>query len=523
MSNLNRSRLVFPGFLFVLLVVSLFVNLGVAPLYLEEPRRAFLALEMWFNNNLIVPTEYGAFYYEKPPFWNWVILLGFELFGQTEFAARFFTPVSLLVMGMLLFFSVKKYIGLKEAIYSTLFFLVSVDIYFHFSQLAEIDLFYSLITFTSILVVFIFYQKKNFGLLFPVFYLLNAVGFLTKAFPSLIFVGVTLAVFFWYKRDLKHLFHWAHWVGVFLFLIIVGGYFYLYNQANDASVFIKELWGSSSRRTVTHDHQTLNVLAHIFIFPLEILKNLLPAGILILFAFNKRAVKIIKSNPFAEFSFFIVLGNLIVYWFSPGANQRYIYMLYPFVIVVLTYLYFHLKSTVVFASKVFTLFMYAVMGIFTLACSVIPFIKDLQVVPNLLILSIIFGFVFLVLCYLFYRNKQIRLLLFIGAFILFRLFFDFTYLPYRSIDSWPQRNKDDAVAISQIVGNDPVFMYHKRLSRTTVFYLERETQKVLPFKNEFNKTDFFIVPESLLKDVDPTVYYKFRNKRNSELFYLIRF
>ena len=51
----------------ILLIVSLFINLGMQPLYLEEPRRAIIALEMIFNKNFIVPTELGEFYYNKPP------------------------------------------------------------------------------------------------------------------------------------------------------------------------------------------------------------------------------------------------------------------------------------------------------------------------------------------------------------------------------------------------------------------------------------------------------------------------
>ena len=78
-SKLEKQVLLLLG---VLLIASFFINIGEEPLYLEEPRRAMVAAEMEFQDNLIVPTHLGNFYYRKPPLFNWVVLTSLRTFPQ---------------------------------------------------------------------------------------------------------------------------------------------------------------------------------------------------------------------------------------------------------------------------------------------------------------------------------------------------------------------------------------------------------------------------------------------------------
>ena len=84
----------------IFLCGGLFIKLGHQPLYLEEPRRALIALEMIYNDNYIVPTEFGEYYYKKPPVWNWIIIGSYNLFNNySEYSVRFFSTISFLLMG----------------------------------------------------------------------------------------------------------------------------------------------------------------------------------------------------------------------------------------------------------------------------------------------------------------------------------------------------------------------------------------------------------------------------------------
>src|SRR5687767_5801650 len=136
-SNMNQSRL-FPGNLWIallilLFLISLFINLGQPALFNEEPRRALITLEMEYNGNFLVPTQAGEYYYNKPPLFNWVILFFFKVFGVSEFALRIITVLSLIVLCVMIFIVVKKYLDSETALAAALLFGISGDIYYSFS------------------------------------------------------------------------------------------------------------------------------------------------------------------------------------------------------------------------------------------------------------------------------------------------------------------------------------------------------------------------------------------------------
>ncbi len=490
----RNSQTAFIYLLFILLAASLIHRLGFQPLYQEEPRRALIALEMIYNDNYVVPTEFGEFYYKKPPVWNWVIIAGYKLFGVNEFAVRIFSVLSFLAMGFLIYKICKLYIGKQQAIISSLFFLISVDLYFYFSLLGEIDLFYSLITFASFLTIFYFYEKKNYLLLFVLTYSLSAIGFLTKGFPSVIFLGLSLLTFFLYKQNFKRLFSFYHFVGIALFIAIIGTYFLLYNHYNDSIYYLSQLWSRSSKRTVLQE-DLLNLFHHSYQFPFLILKNILPATLMILFLFQKKLFKKIRKNKLVEFSFLIFIVNVLVYWISPGSRDRYIYMLYPFPIIILVYFYFEYYKS---SSKNIKMIYNILNGIFVvslpIASIVIILIDDLQYIDGLYYYAIV-GFlsgVFLLLNY--FKSMQFnRLLIVVLSFILLRFLFNLTVLEHRNTYGDSRLQCNNAYEILEMIEDKPVYLYQSTdCSHTTIFYLEKEQERVIPRKDHLEKGVYFI-------------------------------
>ncbi len=68
----------------------LFTNLGAVALWDEdEPLYASCAREMLQRGDWVVPTFNGEVFPEKPPLMFWLMMGSFQLFGVTEFAARF--------------------------------------------------------------------------------------------------------------------------------------------------------------------------------------------------------------------------------------------------------------------------------------------------------------------------------------------------------------------------------------------------------------------------------------------------
>ena len=251
----------------ILLALGLFINLGIHPLVLEEPRRAITAMEMLENGNLWVPTFIGEPYYKKPPLFNWVLLFSAGLTGEaSEWAFRLPTVLSVLAISLLLFLAGRRYHSTEMGIFSAFLFAISLDILFYFSILAEIDLFYSLVTFGSILSIFHFFQLQRYFSMFAVSYGLSGIGLLTKGLPSLPFLAISIVVFLIYKRRLSLLLSPAHFLGLLLFGLVTGGYFYMYSRYLSPLPFFETLWSESSDRTVLSSVKP-SLIRHLLVFP----------------------------------------------------------------------------------------------------------------------------------------------------------------------------------------------------------------------------------------------------------------
>src|ERR1700690_1441038 len=74
------------------LAVLWFATLSLRPLFNpDEGRYAEIAREMLTGGDWVIPHLNGLAYIEKPPLQYWATALSLRIFGQSEFAARFYT------------------------------------------------------------------------------------------------------------------------------------------------------------------------------------------------------------------------------------------------------------------------------------------------------------------------------------------------------------------------------------------------------------------------------------------------
>jgi len=504
------------------ITISLYINLGKQPLRMEEPRRALVALEIDLNQNWVVPTIYGEYYYKKPPVWNWMILFSTKIWGSySEWAIRFFSPFSLLFMGLIMFFLGKRYVHEDFAHLSALLFLVSIDLFLFYSQLAEIDLFYSLITFTSIVSIFYFGPRGQYWKLFMVSYFLTAMGFLTKGLPSLAFQGISLLTFCIYYQQLDKLFTLRHLNGIGIFFLVIAGFFVLYDQDNSPMGFLETLWSESSDRTAL-SKGIQSFFVNLVVFPVEFLKNILPASLFVPFLFHKKVWKRIHQNPFMRFSFFMLISNILIYWFSPGTRQRYVYMLYPFMIYLLVFAYLEYREEKPEIEKVIHYIWGGILLIAALGCLALPFIPELKPLSHILWVSIIFSLLLGGLFFIHVRFPAYRTAVFITALILSRVIIDLTMFPARSLaESDTQMEKDQALEVARQTTDRPLYLYQNvALPLRMGFYLTREKQQILNIKHEIDTSAYFIVDEYQLSNLQVTPKMEFTDK-NQRKFYVI--
>ena len=481
----------------LLVLLSLFLNLGIQPVYLEEPRRATIAMEMEENGNFIVPTQFGEFYYKKPPVFNWVVWASAKLMGgYSSWALRLPTALSVIFIALLLFGLGRRYVNPEFGWLSALLFPISGGLYFYFSLLGEIDLFYTFITFAGFAALFHYQQRRRYGLMFLLVYALAAVGTLTKGLPSVLFLGLSIVAWLWYEGELKRLLSPAHLGGILVYGLLVGGYLLAYHQYNDIGNYLRMMVAESSERTIA-ENGLLKLLEHLLMFPLDTIKDLLPGGLLLLFAIRKDLRSLLLRNKLLTFATLMFMVNVLPYWVSPGARQRYIYMLYPFLLMIGLYAWQNRKEVKAWRFRIFRILSGILIGGLAVGSLAIPFIPGLDFLNYRWPLAIT-GFLAGASVFYFYLQQPGRTLIFlILATAVGRLLFDFTVLPQRAHESDAQRDVGIAQAVDEIVGDTPLYLYEDaRISFSAIFYLNQIRGKTLRRNDEREEGAFYIaLPE----------------------------
>ncbi|MBV6653922.1 MAG: glycosyltransferase family 39 protein [Mameliella sp.] len=487
-----------------LMLLSLFINLGVQPVYLEEPRRALIAMEMQENNNYIVPKQLGAFYYKKPPVFNWLITGSAAIFGDySRWALRLPTVLSLIATLLLLLRIGRRHMSNSFGQLWALSYVFCGAIYFYFSMLGEIDIFYSLVTLGSMLAFFHYEQKQQWSLMFVVSYSLAAIGLLTKGLPSIPFLGLTVLAWLIYQKRWRLLFTWQHALGIVAFLGIAGGYLLLYNQYNSLDNYLADLVSESVGRTAVQNGWG-RTLEHLLVFPLDTLKDTLPMSLLlVLFATRKGIWQQIKTYPLLAFSVVAFAANFLVYWCSPGAKQRYIYMLYPLLLSIGVFAWEQRNELASWRLKTFKVLVATLLVGLALGSIVLNFIPAFDFLPFREIITGIGSLVFAFLAYQYFRRPDFPLhWLFLGL-VAGRLLFAFTILPQRANESAGQFNTDLAHQIQEIAGEAPLYLYQDgRISYTVIYELNRLRGKTVHFSDQLTPGTFVMVPEKEFPEYD---------------------
>lgn len=475
------SRPVVLGLL-LLYAVSLLINLGIVPLYLEETRRAFITLEMLVRGDWLVATELGEAYTRKPPLFNWVMIPFFKTFGFTEWAPRMITVLSLLAMGLLNWWFVRRHATRALAFWSTALFLVGGDIYFSFSTIGEIDIFYSLVTYASILAVFHFDLAQRPWALFLTVYTLSAIGFLTKGLPSLLFPVITLGAWAVATGRWRMLFSPRHAVGILLFLALTGSFFLAYARRAPLDGYVRDLWSQSSERTVVATG-ILPVAGHVFTFTWDTLLNILPASLLLPFVFRKGFATEVRRDPFLLFCAIALPANAVVYWLSPGSRSRYIYMLFPLMAVLLAQAWLSMDRPADPRHRIVRVLVIGLIMLAGAAALVLPWTDRISGLATYRWVVVATGMTWIVLGGWSLRAGRPVMIALLASVILARTAFDLVVLPLRASTGDIPREKEAALEVARIAGSRPLHLYgidgEGGISFTTVFYLERERMRVL--------------------------------------------
>ncbi|WP_207535543.1 ArnT family glycosyltransferase [Desertivirga arenae] len=496
-------------FLIILAIPAFFINLGLLPLFADEPTRANVALEMILSKNYSVPTVGGEYYYNKPPLYNWLLAALYLISGSySEFITRLPAEIPMFLFAITIFASVNYFLKDKRiALVSGMLFMLNGRMLLYDSMLGHIDIFYSWLTFISFMCMFYFYQRKQWFLLFLSTYIITAITFLCKGLPSIVFQGFSIITLLLYTRNFKKFFSWQHILSGIICLFIIAAYFYNYSLHNpNLEGYFATIWDQSSQRTAGRAGLAKSI-KHLLMFPVEHLSHLFPVSLMLLFCFHREFLRGIRKNEFLKFICLIFLANIWVYWLSPETRPRYLLMLYPLVTIVFTHAYFTYRKKIPLLDKIVNV-IFLVIGILVLLAVPIAVIAGkLPSVSFLLVKAIFITVLIGVSLLAIWKAKNYKIIPFLALLIFVRLGFSLFILPERNAKHEGNYYKTVCTEMGKTSTNAAFYFYqyhpevvsipfHDRL----IFYIERSRGSKVKFTEVDSKPGYYLTFDRDLKN-----------------------
>jgi 4-amino-4-deoxy-L-arabinose transferase-like glycosyltransferase len=480
----------------VLLLPALVIELGSQAFIDDEGIRSLVAFEMQQSGEYIRTTLNGEAYYKKPPLYNWLLLGFFTATGViNEWTARLPTVFFLLLFTWLIYATVKRATGNRyDAMIIALLTLTSGRILFWDSFLGLIDICFSAVIYANFMWLYFNNKAEKWYAYFIGSWLLTVVAFLLKGLPGLVFQVLTVGMHRLWQRDGRRLFHPAHFIGITLFLLLIGGYYTLLLQGADAATIFGTLFNESAQRTPTH-HSIGETLLHVLSFPFEMTYHFLPWSLLLLFFLPLKALRSRLRHPFLGFATLVFMANIPIYWISPEVYPRYLLMLLPLVMIV-GYHFYRDGAAPPIIHRLFR-------GVFLVAGFLLAlgawaplFIPQTQATPwlgakvGILVLLMTLG------AWVIWRYKGLLILAVILQLLTLRVAFDWFVIPDRVRMDPGTEARADAIRIGKEYQDKPLyFLDNVSLQQSMSFYLATSRGEITRVWREAPQPDItYLVP-----------------------------
>jgi 4-amino-4-deoxy-L-arabinose transferase-like glycosyltransferase len=502
----------------IVIFPALLINLGLLTFIDDESIRALVALEMDLSGNYIVPTLHGEQYYNKPPLYNWIILLFYKMFGRVdEFVARMPTIVCLLGYGATIFYFFRKHYDFRTAFITALVFITCGRVLFWDSILGLIDICFSWVVFTSFMIVYHEFERGRFWRLFFFTYLLTAAGFLLKGLPAIAFQGITLVVYFAWRRKFWKLFSAAHILNGLLCLAIIGSYYWAYSQYFPLDSLLERLLSESAKRTVVN-YGWWNTVLHFFTFPFEMVYHFLPWALFIIYFIRKDILSLLQADRFITFNALIFLANIILYWTSPEVYPRYLLMHAPLIFAVYIYLHQKHREEKTWQFKTLQWLFLGACALVSLGSFAPLFIERTQGVDNLWLKTLPVAFALVGTTYLYWKNRDQYVLYLILFLLVFRVGFNFLVLPDRNDNDYGDLCRASTIEIGKTYADRKMYVYKDVfMQHTNSFYLTNARGAIVPRAyDSFEGDALYIIDEEYSRQVkyDSIDHFKGRHWRS---------
>jgi 4-amino-4-deoxy-L-arabinose transferase-like glycosyltransferase len=314
-------------------LVSYFVNLGKAPIYiLDEAKNAQCAREMLQRNDWVVPTFNEYLRTDKPPLHYFAMGLAYRFLGVSPFTARLFSAVCGLLLIVITYRFVNRYTQPATAFLSGLMLLASWHFNFEM-RLAVPDPYLIVILACALYSFFTFYSSQYSR---PVYlwlmYALLGLGLLSKGPVAFILPVAAITIFLFVQKQLTIPVLKKLKIGYGLLLtltICLPWYMLAHYQTRGAwtqGFFVKNNYNRFMR--IKEKHGGFFLLSVLYVFV-----GMMPVTFFIV-QIVQYVKRVFKMNTLVQFSTIVVLTTLVFFTVSRTQLPNYPMPCYPFASIV---------------------------------------------------------------------------------------------------------------------------------------------------------------------------------------------
>jgi 4-amino-4-deoxy-L-arabinose transferase-like glycosyltransferase len=499
--NLFKDRFYIYTLIAALLCIpAFFINLGIHAYIGDEAIRSLVAFEMMKMGNYLVPTMNGEFYFCKPPLYNWILILFYKATGLfNEWITRLPTVLfSFLFTWLIWFFNQHKLQNKKFAIILAFMFLTCGRMIFYDSFLGLIDIFFSMVTYSMIMLAYSLANRSMYKWLYPMLYFLSSVGFMLKGLPSFHFLFFALLIVHFMFGNWHFLWSRYHLLSIILSVSIIGLYFYGYDKYMEAGNTVAPLVDQATRRTVLK-YGLYDMAKHVVSYPFENIFHFLPWSLMGLLVLKKNIFTLLKKDQYIWYVCLSFISNFSLYWISPEVYPRYILMLIPLIFTVWIYLYEFeigvdnkLMKIISYLFKFITI-VSPILIISRIGSHWLKYVENGQY--KVLLLSILLG----LLSFLYFNDKKNRTILFVIYILVLRIGFNLIILPIRNNTSDKEYLKDESIRIAKKYKD--IKIYDKSILHwQSTIYFSQVNNEMLTRSNDLTLAKYFIIDSTYMNN-----------------------
>lgn len=280
------------------------------------------AKEMLLAGDFLSPRIFGNFWFDKPPFFYWELIIAFKIFGFNDFAARFFPAIFATANLFLTFFFAKKFFSEKVAFVAATILATSLE-FWYIAHAVITDMTLLLFFSTTLFIFFIAYREQRFKL-YSLAFAASALAVLTKGPIGFFLPGLIILIFLAWQRDLTHLKILFRPLNLIIFAVIVVTW-YLPMTFIHGSDFISNFLGVHNfLRATVSEYPKTNVF---YYYTLVTLVGFLPWSIVVIVTVAKKIFRRQLPTLQVQEKFLIVWTATVIIFFQLCATKYVTYTL----------------------------------------------------------------------------------------------------------------------------------------------------------------------------------------------------